>query len=57
MNKTRKPRTITFSFPDGTSRTLEIGKIECKGFGSIHGYAKGRLWIVCEGCRWGKHEK
>jgi hypothetical protein len=27
-------------------------KIVCKGFGSWHGYAKGRHWFACGACRW-----
>ena len=27
-------------------------KIVCRGYGSAHGYANGRLWFVCSKCRW-----
>lgn len=24
----------------------------CNGYGTIHGYRKGRLWFACQMCRW-----
>lgn len=27
---------------------------QCKGYGSIHGYRKGRLWFACSMCRWNR---
>ncbi len=25
---------------------------KCDGFGSPHGFRKGRLWFACQSCRW-----
>ena len=27
-------------------------KIVCHGYGSSHGFAKGRMWFACGACRW-----
>ena len=29
-----------------------MAKIVCRGYGSPHGFAAGRLWFVCAKCRW-----
>ena len=26
--------------------------LKCEGYGSSHGFAKGRLWFACGACRW-----